>query len=222
MKKKVLALAIAASAAAAAAALPAQAQNSAQGPWMVRVRAVNLGMENKSEPGSGALTPVLLPGDAIRASDKTIPEADITYFFTKNLAAELILTVPQKHNVRIATGPLAEPIGSFKHLPPTLTLQWHFLPDAAFRPYVGVGINYTKISNVNLRSTIAAQTLTLDGSSTGPALQAGFDVPFGKNMVFNVDVKKIYISTDVKIGGAKVSALDLNPLAVGVGIGWRF
>ena len=216
MRKTVLALAL------AALAAPALAQNAAPGPWLVRVRAVNLNMDNKSEPGSGALTPALLPGDALQASNKTIPEADITYFFTKHLAAELILTVPQKHNVKIATGPLAEGIGSFKHLPPTLTLQWHFLPDAAIRPYVGAGINYTKISGVNLFSTKVPATLTLDSSSTGAALQAGFDVPFGRNMVFNVDVKKLYISTDVKVAGAKVSALDLNPLAVGVGIGWRF
>ena len=56
--------------------------------------------------------------------DKTIPELDISYFFTPNIAAELVLTVPQEHRVYLN----GTDIGSFKHLPPTLTLQYHFMP----------------------------------------------------------------------------------------------
>jgi outer membrane protein len=204
-----------------AAAGTAMAQQTGESPWLVRARAVNLNFDNKSEAGSGALTPALLPANGLAASDRTIPEIDISYFFTKNIAAELILTVPQKHNVSITSGPLAQGIGSFKHLPPTLTLQYHFIPDGAIRPYVGAGVNFTKISGVDLK-TSTGTVFTLDSSSTGGALQGGFDVPINKNLSFNFDVKKIYIQTDVKIGGAKVSNLKLDPLAVGVGLGWRF
>lgn len=218
MKKTLLAAAL-----ASAVAAPAFAQTApAQSPWQIRVRAVNLGFENKSEAGSGILTPAQLPSNAVRANDKTIPEVDITYFFTKNIAAELVLTVPQRHRVNIVNGPLAEGIGSFKHLPPTLLLQYHFLPDAQFRPYIGAGINYTKISSVNLFSNIAGQRLTLDGSSTGASFQVGMDIPITRNVLFNVDVKKTYIDTDIKINGGKVSKLELNPLMVGVGLGYRF
>ena len=217
MKKTLLAAAL-----ASAVAAPAFAQTAPQSPWQIRVRAVNLGFENKSEAGSGALTPALLPSDSVRANDKTIPEVDVTYFFTKNIAAELVLTVPQKHNVSIVNGPLREGIGSFKHLPPTLLLQYHFLPDAQFRPYVGAGINYTKISSVNLFSNVAGQRLTLDGSSVGASVQVGMDIPITKNVLFNLDVKKTYIDTDIKINGGKVSKLELNPLMLGVGLGYRF
>jgi outer membrane protein len=34
-------------------------------------------------------------------------------------------------------------LGSVDLLPPTLTLQWHFMPDQSFDPYVGAGVNYT-------------------------------------------------------------------------------
>jgi outer membrane protein len=204
-----------------AAAGTAMAQQSGEGPWMVRARAVNLDWANKSEAGSGALNPTNLPADGLAASDKTIPEVDISYFFTKNLALELILTVPQKHNVNITKGPLTQPIGSFRQLPPTLLLQYHFMPDAKIRPYVGAGVNYTRISSVNLQ-TSTGTVFTLDSSSTGGALQAGFDVPISKNLSFNFDIKKIYIDTDVKISGGKVSKLNLDPLAIGVGLGWRF
>lgn len=190
--------------------------------WMVRARAVHLGMDNKSDAGSGALTPALLPADAIHVSDKTIPEVDISYFFTQNIATELILTYPQKHTVDIVSGPLSENVGTFKHLPPTLTLQYHFLPDGQFRPYVGAGINYTAISSVNLRSNIAGATLGVEKSSWGGALQVGFDVKLDQNLFFNLDIKKINIESDVMVNGVKSSHVKLNPLAIGAGLGWRF
>lgn len=202
----------------AAVALAASAGAFAQqkeGPWMVRVRAVHLGMDNSSSAGVGALTGAL-PANTITASDKTIPEVDISYFFTKNIAAELILTYPQKHNVHVNALGLGS-VGSFKHLPPTLTLQYHFNPEGTVRPYIGAGINYTKISSVKL-----SNGLGLENDSTGGALQAGLDYKLSNNLFLNLDIKKIYIQSDVFLNGGKVSTLKLDPLAVGVGLGWKF
>ena len=185
----------------------------AEGNWLVRVRAVNLDMENKSD----AIPALAVPADAIHVSNKLIPEVDISYFFTKNIAAELVLTIPQKHDVSVS----GTNIGTFKHLPPTLTLQYHFLPDQKFQPYVGAGINYTRISSVSLNIP-GVGALDLDSSSIGGALQAGLDVEVGKNTYLNLDVKKIYIDSDLKLGGAKVSHLKLDPVAIGIGFGWKF
>lgn len=189
------------------------------GSWLVRVRAVNLDMVNKSDP----IAALAVPSDAIQAADKIIPEVDISYFITKNIAAELILTIPQKHIVKVtqsAIGPFDA--GTFKHLPPTLSLQYHFLPDGQFRPYVGAGVNYTRISSVDL-AVPGVTRLRLESDSWGGALQAGFDVKLDKNLFLNLDVKKIYINTDIKDdAGTKLSHLKLNPLAIGVGLGWRF
>jgi outer membrane protein len=187
------------------------ADEGTEKPWLVRVRAVNLHTADQSDAGSGAL--VGLPADAIHVSDKTIPEVDISYFFTKNIATELILTYPQKHDVTVS----GTNIGSFKHLPPTLTLQYHFQPEKAFKPYVGAGLNYTRISNVDL-----ASNLDLSRNSFGPAVQAGFDFEISKNVYLNVDVKKTYIRADVNLNGSKVSEVKVDPLLIGVGIGWRF
>jgi outer membrane protein len=208
-----------------ASAFPVFAQQTApqaEGKWLVRLRAMNLDMKNTSDAGTGALTPALLPSDSVKASDKTIPEVDVSYYFAPNWAAELVLTVPQKHSVRISQGPLAESIGSFKHLPPTLLLQYHFNPTGQFRPYVGAGINYTKISAVKLRSNIAGADMTLESSSMGPAFQAGMDYKLQDNWFLNFDVKKIYIDTDIKIGGNKASHLNLDPFSISFGIGKRF
>ena len=147
--------------------------------------------------------------------DKWAPEVDISYFITRNIALELILTYPQKHDVTLN----GAHIGSVKHLPPTLTLQYHFAPEAGFRPYVGAGVNYTRFSGVNLN---APPRLDTENSSVGWALQAGFDVPIAKNMVFNVDVKKIKIETDLFAPGGYLTTLKIDPLLVGVGLGWKF
>lgn len=186
-----------------------------EGSWLVRARAVRLQMENKSD----AIPSLGVPSDAIEVSDKTIPEVDITYFFTKNIAAELILTVPQKHDVTLS----GAKIGTFKHLPPTLTAQYHFLPEGTFRPYVGAGINYTRISSVAL-NVPGVGDLSLENSSIGGALQAGVDFKIADNLFLNIDIKKIWIASDVmlKATGAKVSSVTLDPIAIGVGIGYRF
>ena len=189
-----------------------------EGSWMVRARAVNLGMDNSNSAGQAPLA--ALPADSISVNDKTIPEADITYFFTPNIAAELVLTVPQKQNVTINALGIGA-VGTFKHLPPTLTLQYHFAPTATVRPYIGAGINYTRISGVSLSAGPGA-TLGLENDSTGLALQAGLDYKLSGNMFLNFDIKKIYIQSDVTLNGAKISTLKLDPLAIGVGVGWRF
>ena len=180
-----------------------------QSPWQVRLRAVHIDTANKSDPVGGVGA-----ADRLTVSNKTIPEVDISYFFTPNLAAELILTYPQKHKVYLD----GANIGSFKHLPPTLTLQYHFTPESKFSPYVGAGINYTRISSVKL----LGGTGDLENKSFGLALQAGIDFKLDKNWSLNLDVKKVQIRSDVLIGGAVASKVKVDPLLVGVGIGYRF
>lgn len=208
-------LALLAAAVAAGLALPAAAADS----WMVRVRAVHIDTANESE----AIPALAVPADAIHVSNKTIPELDISYFFARNWAAELVLTVPQKHDVTVQQSALGGPvsIGSFKHLPPTLTLQYHFNPEGDFRPYAGAGVNFTNISDVNLEIPTVGR-LNLDRASWGLAYGAGFDYRLDKNLFLNVDVKKVYIATDVTLGGAKVSEVKVDPILIGVGLGWRF
>ena len=202
MKKNLLAVAVLC-ALTSGAAFAQQTES----PWLVRVRAVHLDSANKDSTGLG-----------LSVNNKTIPEVDITYFFNKNVAAELILTVPQKHDLR-SNG---TNIGSLKHLPPSLLLQYHF--DApGFKPYVGAGINYTRFSSVRFDPAVAAAlNPSIDKNSWGGALQVGVDIPLNKNLSLNFDVKKVYIKTDVFAGGAKQGTFKVDPVLVGVGLGWRF
>ena len=192
----------------AAATLTAGVAVAQESPWMVRARAVHIDPADRSSPIGG-----VTESDLITVSKKTIPEVDISYFFTPNWAAELVLTYPQKHTVKVD----GTSIGSFRHLPPTLTLQYHFLPNATFSPYLGAGINYTRISSVKLESDI-----NLERNSWGLALQAGFDVKLNRNWSINVDVKKVQIRSDVSMGGEQISRVKLDPVLFGVGVGYRF
>ena len=181
----------------------ALAQPVAEGPWLVRARAVHLDSANGDSTGLG-----------LSMNNKWIPEVDVSYFFSPNLAVELILTVPQKQT--LTSSVLNAKVGTFKHLPPTLLAQYHF-PMNGFKPYVGAGINYTRFNSVNLLPGV-----TMDKDSWGPALQVGVDIPLTKGLYLNLDLKKVVIRTDVKLAGAKVGEFRADPLLLGVGLGWRF
>lgn len=184
----------------------AMAQES---PWLVRARAVHIDTANKSDPVGGAGA-----ANRIHVDSKTIPELDVSYFLTPNIAAELILTYPQKHDVTLD----GAKIGSFKHLPPTLTVQYHFAPEQSFSPYVGAGVNYTRISKVRLLGGAG----DLENDSWGFALQAGVDYKIDRNWSINLDVKKVQIRSDVFVGGARASKVKVDPVLFGVGVGYRF
>lgn len=203
MKKIVLALSLAAVGMVSSTAMAQEAT------WLLRGRVVNIAPANQSDPvgGTGA-------ADRISVSKKTIPEFDVTYFFSPNIAAELILTYPQKHTVYLD----GADIGSFKHLPPTLSAQYHFAPNSDVRPYLGLGVNYTNLSKVNLLAGKGG----LEHSSFGLSLQAGVDFVIDKKWSVNLDIKKVQIRSDVFVGGVKASAVKVDPVLLGVGLGYRF
>ena len=195
MKKNLLALAI------LCATTTGAAYAQQDGQWLVRARAVHIDSDNGGAAGAAGVS----------INNKWIPEVDVSYFFTPNFAAELILTYPQKHDVRLNGGK----IGSLKHLPPSLLGQYHFTGMGAFKPYVGAGINYTRFSSVN----IAGGALTVKKNSWGPALQVGFDYALNKNWSLNFDVKKLYIDTNVS---DSIDKFKVDPILVGLGVGYRF
>lgn len=178
------------------------AQMSGESPWLLRVRSVHLDSVDKDS------TPLGLSID-----NKTLGEVDITYFVSKNLAAELMLTSPQKQTL-YASGAA---IGSFKHVPPSLLLQYHFTDVQGFKPYVGAGVNYTRFSSVSLPVGLA-----LDQHSWGGALQVGLDIALDRNWSVNLDVKKAYIRTEVYSSGSSLGRLRVDPLLYAVGLGYRF
>lgn len=202
-------------------AQPASAQTTPTpevGPWLVRFRLLNLQPANRSDafPALGTN----FGSNAVGVNSKWFPEVDVTYFFTKNFAAELILTYPQEHTVTLN----GTRLGTFKHLPPTLTAQYHFdVPSApAVKPYVGLGVNLTLISDVNL--SVANTALDLSDSSVGLAFQIGVDYKLTEKVYLNLDYKRLDLNADVKVKatGAKLTTAQLDPNLFSLGVGYRF
>lgn len=202
-----VALLTAVAAAAMMGSTPAQAES---GKWMFRVGAHNV--DPKSDNGS-------LAGGALDVSvDSAIgPTFNIDYFVTPNIAIDVLAALPFEHDINL-NGAKA---GSTKHLPPTVSVQFHFNPEGSIDPYAAVGINYTAFWEDKLDNSAASFELD---DSWGLAAQAGVDFALTSNhkWVLGVDVRYISIETDAKVGGADVGTVEIDPLAYGLNIGYRY
>ena len=190
--------AVAIAAALFALPLSASAQN-----WMIGARALYVSPNASSSIGG-------LDVDAAWWA-----EVDFTYFFTKNIAVELIAGW-NSHEVTLN----GQSLGKVGVLPPTLTVQYHFTDLGKLKPYLGAGLNYTYFYDNDL----ANDTLHIKDNSFGGALQAGFDYEVAKNWYLNGDVKYVWMNTDVIVNatGATLGGLDINPWIFGVGVRYRF
>jgi outer membrane protein len=150
-------------------------------------------------------------------NDAYVPTASIEYFFTDNISAELLCCAAE-HHVTAADG--AVNLGHVTHFPPTVTLKYHWTNLGNFQPYVGAGVNYTHFFNVDAPSGLSVRY----SDSWGGALQAGFDYRLNDRWAFNADVRRIWISTDVKIRGAVNAneSVDIDPWVVTTGVAYRF
>ena len=104
MKKSLLVLAL------VAAFAPALAQAEA-GDFVVRLRATNVSPSESSNLASqttssynAGTTDLLYKSTSanLTVDNNTIPELDISYYITKNIAAELILALGTRHDVAIS------------------------------------------------------------------------------------------------------------------------
>lgn len=175
--------------------------------WQLRVRAV-------------AVAPAPYFYDAINGFDPDIstafaPEVDITYFMSKNIALELMLT-SSKHDVEIKD---VANLGSVSLLPPTLSLQYHvYLND--FKPYIGAGLNYTIFYGEEPGDLDAIAYK----NEVGYALQAGIDYNINEKWFINLDLKKIFLKTQVTPNNDNRNTVEANldPLVMGFGVGMKF
>jgi outer membrane protein len=157
-------------------------------------------------------------GLEVDVSDDVMPTLGFTYFLTDHVAVEAILGTT-KHEVRARGGATDVVVHETWVLPPVVTVQWRPLTDGRFSPYVGAGVNAMIFHSGEDRNGF---TVDLD-DGVGGALQAGVDLGLTGPWSLNVDVKKVWFSTDAEInGGALVSDVDLDPWVVSLGVGRKF
>lgn len=198
--------------AAAALLLTAAASSAGAAPYeagtiLLRARAVEVVPDVSSTVSIGG---------KVSITDTTIPEADITYFLTEHWSVEAIAGT-NKHAIYYGPTKLA----NVWLLPPTVTVQYHFDQIGPFQPYVGAGPNFTIFYDRS--SGPLGKLRTTD--NWGFALQAGTDIPLTEDgrYFFNIDVKRLWLSTSASFSGAPVTAkVNINPWLIGTGVGIRF
>lgn len=182
---------------------------------MVRVRAIGV----IPQTSSSSIYPI---GGNVSVTNQAAPEVDLSYFFTDHIAAELI-AASTRHSITAEKTKLGNvDVGSVWVLPPTVTLQYHFMPKERFSPYLGAGLTVAWFYD----SQPSRPTVTEFGMGSvnfGAAIQAGVDYNITGHWFANFDVKQIFLDTKARInGGAIVAKTALNPTIIGAGIGYRF
>lgn len=203
-------------------AAPAQAK---QGDILVRLRGIIVAPNERS----GSVLPAF-PGERVSVDTAVAPEIDVTYMAGDRIGFELIAATT-KHSASGRTGTTGTlgRLASTWVLPPTLTAQYHLAPDAAVRPYVGAGVNYTLFYNEDASKALEAavgKTRVHMSDSLGWAVQAGVDIDLTDRLFLNLDVKYIDIDTTARLSttaaGVQSVRVHLDPIVAGVGVGMRF
>lgn len=196
----------------AASLIGAPAQAHEAGDWLLKVGATQV------RPKSGNGT-VLDGSVKLDVGNNVRPSVSVTYMATRNIGVELLGAWPFQHDID-GSGGLGK-IGTTKHLPPTLSLQWHFLPDSQVQPYVGIGVNYTHFFDTKARGPLGGSDLKL-GNSWGLAGQVGMDIKLNDRWFLNADLRYIDISSKVKLNGQRIGTARIDPWVATVGVGYRF
>ncbi|MFC4729412.1 OmpW/AlkL family protein [Coralloluteibacterium thermophilus] len=178
--------------------------------WSVRTGATHV--SPKSDNGR-------LAGGTLAASvdDETQLGLAITARLTPHWAIELLAATPFHQTARVNGADAV----NFRHLPPTLTAQYHFAPSARVSPFLGAGINYTWTYDEEAIGPLAGADVRL-GNSWGASAQAGLVFRLSDTLDLVADARWIDIGADVRVDGTKVGTVDVDPMVYSVMLGWRF
>ncbi len=139
------------------------------------------------------------------------------YFFRDNWGIEVLASLPFQHDIEL-NGVKA---GSTKHLPPTVSLQYHFTGSEKVKPFIGAGVNYTLFFSQDTTGPLAGADLDLE-NSFGLALHGGLDFAVGTDKFVRLDARWIDIDTDVKVNGGDVGTVNIDPMVYGAAFVWKF
>lgn len=196
-----------------------------KGDWLVRGGATMVapGSDNlRVDAGEGVTL-------TLEVDDATTFGFDVTYMMTENLGLDLLLAWPLTHDVKAkgSSGGVSVDLGKIAEtdlLPPTVSLQWYFMPNATFSPYVGAGINWSIFSSEKLIDAEGAK-LSLD-DSFGYALQVGADWKFGEAWFVNFDIRYLDVDTDAEVtddvGTEKLGTIEIDPFVYSIMLGRKF
>src|SRR5262245_54038832 len=166
------------------------------GDWLLRAGMHQINPDKNNLPG-------VLGGNVVLDKDETFT-LDAEYMFTENFGVDLFAPLYTSHDVQLKNTPLGNSakIGEVDLLAPILGLNWHFNPDGAIRPYLGVGVNWSDFSGEEISGSTpgipAGSKLRVD-QAWGPAGRVGVDIGTHEHWFFNMDVRYVDLDTDVEL-----------------------
>ncbi|QWT21681.1 outer membrane beta-barrel protein [Bacillus sp. NP157] len=193
-------------AAALVLAAPVAAQ-AADGPWTLHFGA------HVVDPAS---TTGEIAGMRSSVSKGTRPTLSVEYRFAPGWTVEALAALPFQHEVRLAGSRAV----SVKQLPPVLGVNYHFMEGARVSPFVGAGVNYTWFFDANGRNALQGTRVDV-GNSWGAAGHAGVDIHLDERWTFTVDARYIDLDAKVKVNGARVGTVHVDPWVYGASFGYR-
>ena len=168
--------------------------------------------------------------------------ASLFYMFTDHIGAELTVGAPVLMNVNTSDSQgsysgAASARASF----PSLVAKWVFNdPGDAWRPYLGVGVNYTYFNNVTANTDYPSVNALANGgaslgSSWNPVLNGGVIYNFNDHWSLNAGLSWVPLSSTATFtsnvpaygpypGGTYTTTgkLNINPFDLTLKIGYRF
>ncbi|MDR2709881.1 MAG: outer membrane beta-barrel protein, partial [Burkholderiales bacterium] len=160
-----------------------------------------------------------LAGGAVKTDvgNSVRPSITFEYLIMPNLGVEVLGAWPFRNDIKLNGAKMAR----VDVLPPTVSLQYHFLPEQTVSPFVGAGINYAFMYNEKTRGGMVNNKLDVE-NSWGFAAHAGVDFNFSKNWLMTLDARWIQMRNDVKVDGNKVGKAKIDPIVWGISVGYRF
>mgnify|MGYP003584476817 CR=1 FL=1 len=188
--------------ASAALALPALAQSAGD-------MTLGLGLAGvMPKDGNGTLA-----GAAADVGNNVRPSITFEYLIRDNLGIEVLGALPFKHDISLG-GAFA---GTTKHLPPTVSLNYHIPTGGKVTPFVGVGLNYTTFFE---ESSDLGDLKIKD--SWGLAATLGADYALSDKGALRLDLRYIDIDSEVTLDGAPIGTVEIDPVVASVSYVMKF
>ena len=174
-----------------------------------------------------------VPGATVGVDNSTTFAFTAGYMFHDNLAIELLGIWPANHEVEgegILPGLGITDVGELDIFPPTLSVNYYFMPKQKFHPHIGVGINYSVYWDTSASSqtkAVLGQGTDLDIShSVGWAVNVGADYDLNDRVFLTANLWYVDIEAEASLKSTALGKLDVDvdvdPLVALIGIGVRF
>jgi outer membrane protein len=235
---------------AAVGLLSTNVMAQSQGDWILRAGLGYVSPDTSSD--NLVFQGIELDGYTIDVGNNTRPVINLSWMATRHVGLEVLAAWPFEHSIKgddAITG--LGKLGETKHLPPVVSLQYHFRPNQTFRPYAGLGLNYTYFFDESTTDALhqgiigtsnAALGTDYSGGSTrmniknslGIALQLGADIQLTEALFLNFDLRWIDIEADARLrtttvdgSGSTVNLnsrvkADIDPWVFSTTVGFRF